>query len=91
VNPEQLFTQAGRMINFHCCEKKVSCNYYFTRLNNNSPNKKLWMNILIQVGDRKDVYEINIEQPEDAITLRPKTALDQKVKKLVETYLLHLA
>jgi hypothetical protein len=78
VKPEQLFTQAGRMINFHCGEKKVSCNYYFTRLNNNSPNKKLWMNILIQVGDRKDVYEIIIEQPEMQSRSGPKQRLTKK-------------
>jgi hypothetical protein len=48
------------------------------------------MNVLIHFGERKDVYELVIEQPESAITLRPKTLLDDKVQKLVEAYLLHL-
>ena len=90
MKPEKLFTQAGRVFNFSFREKLVACNYYFTRVNPNSPNHKLWMNILFHVGERKDVYEITIEQPETALIFKPKTALDDKVQKLIEFYLLNL-
>jgi hypothetical protein len=87
MKPEQLFTQAGRVFNFSVGDKFVACNYYFSRVNPNSPNKKLWMNILFHVGERKEVYEITIEQPESALLLRPKRLLDNRVQKFVEFYL----
>ncbi|HZF62915.1 MAG TPA: hypothetical protein VEZ55_00435 [Chitinophagaceae bacterium] len=90
MTPDRLFTQAGRVFHFIIQDKKVACNYYFTRSSAHSINSKLWMNVLIHFGERKDVYELVIEQPESAITLRPKTLLDDKVQKLVEAYLLHL-
>lgn len=90
IAPEKLLTQAGRVFNFIFREKKVACNYYFTRSNPNSPNNKLWMNILFHIGDRKDLYELTIEQAETALLIKPKKALDDKVQKLVECYLINL-
>ncbi len=87
MKPENLFTQAGRLFNFSFREKKVACNYYFSRVNPNSPNHKLWMNVLFHVGERKEVYEMTIEQPESALTIKPKKAMDDKVQKLIEFYL----
>lgn len=65
----------------------MACNYYFTRVNHNSPNEKLWMNILFHFGERKEVFELTIEQPESALQFRPKLSLDMKVQKFVESYL----
>ena len=90
TEPERLLTQVGRVFNFVFREKKVACNYYFSRRNLNSPNNKLWMNILFHLGERKDVYEITIEQPETALQVKPKKILDNKVQKLVECYLINL-
>lgn len=90
MKPEILFTQAGRLFHFVCGDKKVACNYYFSRVNANSPNQKLWMNILFHVGERKDVYEITVEQPEKALTTKPKHLLDEKVRKFVEAYLVYM-
>lgn len=87
MNPERLFTQAGRLFHFTYGSRQVACNYYFTRVNHNSPNEKLWMNILFHCGERKDVFELTIEQPESALLYRPKLSLDMKVQKLVECYL----
>lgn len=91
MNPEKLFTQAGRIFNFTLSGKPVACNYYFTRVNHNSPGNKLWMNILLHVGERKDVYEITIEQPESALTVKPKRLLDERVQRFAEVYLTDLA
>lgn len=90
IAPEKLFTQAGRIFNFNFRDKKVACNYYFSRSNANSPSNKLWMNILFHVGERKDLYELTIEQPETALLLKPKKILDDKVQRLVECYLINL-
>lgn len=90
MKPEKLFTQAGRVFNFVFKEKKVACNYYFSRTNLNSPNNKLWMNILFHLDERNDVYELTIEQPETSLLVKPKKVLDGKVQKLVESYLIHL-
>lgn len=90
MKPENLFTQAGRVFNFMFGEKLVSCNYYFSRVNPNSPNHKLWMNVLFHVGERKEVYELTLEQPETTLTVKPKKLLDDRVQKLIEFYLLHL-
>lgn len=90
MKAEHLFTQAGRLFHFSFGDKNIACNYYFTRVNPNSPHHKLWMNILFHFGERKDVYEITIEQPESALTIKPKRTLDNKVQKLVEAYLIHL-
>jgi hypothetical protein len=89
MNPEKFFTQAGRLFHFTFGGKQVACNYYFTRVNHNSPNQKLWMNILFHFGERKEVIEITLEQPEHMLLLKPKIAQDQKVQRLVETYLTH--
>lgn len=90
MKPENLFTQAGRIFNFSFGEKKVACNYYFSRVNPNSPNHKLWINILFHLGERKDVYEITIEQPESALIIKPKKSMDDKVQKLIEFYLMNM-
>lgn len=90
MKPENLFTQAGRLFHFVLGDKKVACNYYFSRVNPNSPNQKLWMNIIFHLGERKEVYEITIEQPERALLIKPKRLLDEKVQRLVEIYLMEL-
>jgi hypothetical protein len=90
MKPETLFTQAGRLFHFIFGDKKIACNYYFSRVNANSPNQKLWMNILFHFGERKEVYEMTIEQPERALSIKPKHLLDEKVQKLVEAYLVNL-
>jgi hypothetical protein len=90
MKPERMFTQAGRVFNFPWGGKVVACNYYFTRSNPNSPNSKLWMNILFHYGERKDVYELTLEQPERALLIKPKALMDDKVQKLVEAYLVHM-
>ena len=87
MNPEKFFTQAGRLFHFTFGGKPVACNYYFTRVNHNSPSQKLWMNILFHFGERKEVMEITVEQPEHMLLLKPKIAMDQKVQRLVEVYL----
>lgn len=87
MNPERLFTQAGRLFHFTFGGRPVACNYYFTRVNRNSPNEKLWMNILFHFGERKEVFELTLEQPEHMLLLKPRLALDQKVQRLVEMYL----
>ena len=87
MKPETLFTQAGRLFNFMYRDKKVACNYYFTRVNPGSPSSKLWMNILFHLGERKEVYEITAEQSEHTLLIKPKKALDEKVQKFVEAYL----
>ena len=90
MKPGNLLTQAGRIFHFILGDKKIACNYYFSRVNANSPSQKLWMNILFHVGDRKEVYELTIEQPESALSMKPKHLLDEKVQKLVAAYLLHM-
>lgn len=75
------------MFHFTFGSKDVACNYYFTRVNHNSPSEKLWMIILFHFGERKEVFELMIEQPESALQYRPKLSLDMKVQKFVESYL----
>lgn len=90
MTPDRLFTQAGRVFEFTYGEKKIACNYYFSRKNLNSPNEKLWMNILFQLGEKKELFEITAEQRETALLLKPKKAQDEKVQKFIEAYLTHM-